>query len=83
MKNFIGLVKETINGFETVNTVLISGKNVESAQTKLNKRMSSWREGGGWVDNSGYWFDGGGICVHGIIQKEIPKEHAEILRLYI
>lgn len=83
MKTFIAQVSEMINGFETTNTVLVSAKNNESAQKKLNKRMKVWREGGGWSDKTGYWFDGGGICVSGYIQKEIPKDHAQILAMYI
>jgi hypothetical protein len=83
MKNFIGLVKEMINGFETTNTVLISARDEKSAETKLNKIVKTWRGGYDWSDNTGYWFDGGGICVNGIIQKEIPNEHAKILAMYI
>lgn len=83
MKYFIGLVKEMINGFETTNTVLISAKSEKSAQTKLNKIVKTWRGGYDWSDNCGYWFDAGGICVNGIVQKEIPQDHAKILALYI
>lgn len=72
MKNFIATVEEMINGFETSNTVLVTAKNQQSAQNKLNKIMKTWRGDGSYSDEDGYWFDGGGIRVTGYIQKEIP-----------
>jgi hypothetical protein len=85
MKHFIGTVEEMINGFETTNTVLVVARNKQSAQNKLNKIMKTWRGDGddSHEDESGYWFDGGGICVTGYIQKEIPLADYLVLNQYI
>lgn len=82
MKHFIASVTEIINGFETGNTVLITAKTPQSAETKLNKIMKTWRDNG-YKDGSGYSFDGGGIYVKGYIQKEIPLADYLVLDQYL
>jgi hypothetical protein len=83
MKHFIAKVNEIINGFESTNTILIVAKNEQSAEKKLNNFMKIWRGDYSNKDESGYWFDGNGICVNGSIYKEIPFAEYLVLKQYI
>lgn len=81
MKYFFAIVTEMINGFESSHNVFISAKTKQSAESKLKKTMKVWR-GKGYEEDGYYFFDGGGISVKGYVQREIPKEHFDILTKY-
>lgn len=81
MKYFVCSVTEMINGFESNHNVLLTAKTFMSAENKLKKIMKTWRYKG-YEEDGYYFFDGGGIMVKGYVQKEIPKEHFDILSMY-
>lgn len=82
MKHFLGIITETIDGFETTNKVLVSGKTIESANKKLVSTMKNWRDEVE-IEENGYFFESGTIKVTGYVQQEIPVEHFTILSKYL
>ena len=82
MKYFLAIVTEMINGFESTHNVFISAKTEKSAESKLKRTMKVWRDEADYKEGDVYFFDGGGIAVQGYVQREIPKEHFDILTKY-
>lgn len=73
MKHFIGIIVEMYDGRETTNKVVVSASTEKAAQTKISKTAETW------LDK-----DEDEIEVSkAYIQKEIPAEHAEILKQYL
>lgn len=74
-----------IGGFETSSKQVVKAVDEKQAHNVLDQMASTWRDedGADWDDDKGYYFDGGGICVHVGRIVEVSEEEYKTLVKYL